>query len=127
MVLRGSPVQSVKVRSHGRGSHSGETALQGGFVGSGGGGAGAHLVPPSSRISKLTLFSLATVGIAFTGLAATTEVANAVVYCNISDIPVGASRGPVFVSWLGPARLVPLQRTRPGIRNGGVNKVGVRR
>ena len=51
---------------------------------------------------KVVVFAMATVGIAFTGLAATTEVANAVGIAPTSVIPTAASHGPAFVSLPGP-------------------------
>ena len=47
--------------------------------------------------TKMLLVAIA----AFTGLAATTEVANAVITALTSVIRMAASHGPVFVSLLG--------------------------
>jgi hypothetical protein len=82
---------------------------------------------------KLMLVAIATL----IGLVATTEVANAVVYCTYIDYPYGcvARPGvrlvarPVGVGHVGVGRVGVGHVTapRPGNRNGGVNRVGRRR
>ena len=77
---------------------------------------------------KLTLVATATL----IGLVATTEVANAVVYCTYIGYPHGcvARPGvrivarPVGVSHVGVGHVTT---HRAGNRNGGVNRVGRRR
>ena len=77
---------------------------------------------------KLMLVSIATL----IGLVATTEVANAVIYCTYIDYPYGcvARPGvrlvarPVGVGHFGVGHVTA---PRPGNRNGGVNRVGRRR
>lgn len=76
---------------------------------------------------KLAVFAMATVGIAFTGLAATTEVANAVVYCSYVGYPAGCVARPGVRLAARPVGVGAVTAPRPGNRNGGVNRVGVRR
>ena len=64
---------------------------------------------------------------ALMGLAATTEVANAVVYCTYVGYPKGciARAGVRLVP--RPAAVGRVTAPRPGNRNGGVNRAGRRR
>ncbi|WP_442864865.1 hypothetical protein [Bosea sp. NBC_00550] len=76
---------------------------------------------------KLAVFAMATAGIAFTGLAATTKTANAVVYCTYIGYPSGCIARPGVRLVARPGGVGAVTAPRPGNRNGGVNRVGVRR
>ena len=76
---------------------------------------------------KLAVLATATAGIAFAGLAVTTEVANAVVYCTYIGYPGGCVARPGVRLVARPVGVGAVTAPRPGNRNGGVNRVGVRR
>ncbi|KFC75212.1 Hypothetical protein precursor [Bosea sp. LC85] len=76
---------------------------------------------------KLAIFTMATVGIGFIGLAATTETANAVIYCSYIGYPAGCVARPGVRLVARPVGVGAVTAPRPGNRNGGVNRVGVRR
>lgn len=76
---------------------------------------------------KLAVLAMATAGIAFAGLAATTKVANAVVYCTYIGYPSGCVARPGVRLVARPVGVGAVTAPRPGNRNGGVNRVGVRR
>ena len=61
-------------------------------------------------------------GVAFTSLAATTEPANAVIYCTYIGYPHGCVVRPGVRLVARPVVTAP----RPGNINGGVNRVGRR-
>ena len=76
---------------------------------------------------KRILFVVALVGASFTGLAATTEDASAVVYCTYIGYPHGCVARPGVRLVARPATVGSVTAPRPGNSNGGVNRVGVRR
>ena len=61
------------------------------------------------------------------GLAATTEVASAAIYCTYIGYPHGCVARPVVRLVARPVGVGHVTAPRPGNRNGGVNRVGVRR
>jgi len=75
-----------------------------------------------SRI-KLMLVASATL----IGLVATTEVANAVVYCTYIGYPHGCVARPGVRLVARPVGVGHVTAPRAGNRNGGVNRVGRRR
>jgi hypothetical protein len=79
------------------------------------------------RYMNRILFAIALVGVSFTGLTATTEDASAVVYCSYIGYPHGCVARPGVRLVARPATLGAVTAPRPGNRNGGVNRVGVRR
>ena len=72
---------------------------------------------------KMTFFAIATL----IGLVATTDVANAVVYCTYIGYPSGCVARPGVRLVARPVGVGHVTAPRPGTRNGGVNRVGVRR
>lgn len=78
-------------------------------------------------IAKLALFSIATVGLSVLSLAATSDAANAVVYCTYIGYPGGCIARPGVRLVARPVGVGAVTAPRPGNRNGGVNRVGVRR
>jgi len=72
---------------------------------------------------KLMLVASATL----IGLVATTEVANAVVYCTYIGYPHGCVARPGVRLVARPGGVGHVTAPRPGNRNGGVNRVGRRR
>lgn len=76
---------------------------------------------------KIALLAIATVGVSFFGLATTSNVANAVVYCTYIGYPGGCVARPGVRLVARPATVGAVTAPRPGNRNGGVNRVGVRR
>jgi len=72
---------------------------------------------------KLMLVASATL----IGLVATTEVANAVVYCTYIGYPHGCVARPGVRLVARPSGVGHVTAPRPGNRNGGVNRVGRRR
>ena len=72
---------------------------------------------------KLMLVAIATL----IGLVATTEVANAVVYCTYIGYPHGCVARPGVRLVARPVGVGHVTAPRPGNRNGGVNRVGRRR
>jgi hypothetical protein len=73
------------------------------------------------------MLSVALFGASFAGLVATTEVANAVIYCTYIGYPSGCVARPGVRLVARPATVGAVTAPRPGNRNGGVNRVGVRR
>ena len=73
--------------------------------------------------TKMLLVAIAV----FTSVAATTEVASAAIYCTYIGYPHGcvARAGVRLVA--RPVGVGHVTAPRPGNRNGGVNRVGVRR
>jgi hypothetical protein len=68
--------------------------------------------------------------VAFTaliGLVATTEFANAVIYCTYIDYPQGCVARPGVRLVARPGGVGHVTAPRPGNRNGGVNRAGRRR
>jgi hypothetical protein len=63
----------------------------------------------------------------FIGLAGTTEFANAAIYCTYIGYPHGCVARPGVRLVARPGGLGHVTAPRPGNRNGGVNRVGVRR
>lgn len=64
---------------------------------------------------------------AFIGVAATTEAANAVIYCSYIGYPHGCIARPGVRLVARPGGLGHVTAPRPGNRNGGVNRIGRRR
>ena len=73
--------------------------------------------------------SIALSALLLTGfLAASTEKASAVVYCQYVDYPAPvASQGPGVVVKVRPVARAAVRHNAGGNANGGVNRVGVRR
>ena len=65
--------------------------------------------------------------VALTGVGATTEVANAAIYCTYIGYPHGCVARPGVRLVARPVGVGHVTAPRPGNRNGGVNRVGVRR
>ena len=72
-------------------------------------------------------FALATFGLAFMALSATSEDANAVVYCTYIGYPSGCVVRPGVRLVARPAGVGAVTAPRPTNQNGGVNRAGVRR
>jgi hypothetical protein len=64
---------------------------------------------------------------AFIGLAATTEAANAIIYCTYIGYPSGCIARPGVRLVARPRGVGHVTAPRPGNLNGGVNRVGRRR
>ena len=76
---------------------------------------------------KLAILAVATAGVSFLGFPGTSNQANAVVYCTYIGYPGGCVARPGVRLVARPATVGAVTAPRPGNRNGGVNRVGVRR
>jgi hypothetical protein len=79
-----------------------------------------------SKMKTLTTF-FAFLGILILMTTATTQTANAVVYCQYVEYPVGCVARAGVVLRPRPVARAAVRHNAGGNANGGVNRVGVRR
>ena len=79
------------------------------------------------RVIKISLSAIALAGSLLAGSIAMTSDANAVIYCSYIRYPSGCVARPGVRLVARPVGVGAVTAPRPGNRNGGVNRVGVRR
>jgi hypothetical protein len=75
---------------------------------------------------RIAALAILTAGLSLASFAATTQTANAVVYCTYIGYPTGCIARP-GVRLVARPPVGAVTAPRPGNRNGGVNRIGVRR
>jgi len=78
-------------------------------------------------VIKISFSAIALAGSLLAGSIAMTSDANAVIYCSYIGYPSGCVARPGVRLVARPVGVGAVTAPRPGNRNGGVNRVGVRR